>query len=231
MQLARLVDNGIDPNSGDYDLRTAMHLAAASGAQKSIEYLLANGGNPNAEDRWGGLPLNDAVKNGHHMVMMIIKKYGGQLSKDGSSNASGSQLCDAAAADDVHMLQLLKDAEVDLNLKDYDSRYALHLAASKGRLRAISYLISICADPNVKDRWDNTPVEDALKNGHVHSARLLAAFGGAPGSRATPELMEQYQEMLRTVSLEEVREQLKLNIEKVRGGADPSGAGPSPPPA
>eukprot|EP00873_Tetraselmis_striata_P000688 jgi/Tetstr1/420952/TSEL_012012.t1 len=192
VQLARLVDNGIDPNSGDYDLRTAMHLAAASGAQKSIEYLLANGGNPNAEDRWGGLPLNDAVKNGHHMVMMIIKKYGGQLSKDGSSNASGSQLCDAAAADDVHMLQLLKDAEVDLNLKDYDSRYALHLAASKGRLRAISYLISICADPNVKDRWDNTPVEDALKNGH-------------------------YQEMLRTVSLEEVREQLKLNIEKGEG--------------
>eukprot|EP00951_Prasinocladus_malaysianus_P044519 scaffold575774_cov34-Prasinocladus_malaysianus.AAC.1 len=78
-----------------------MHLAAASGAQKSIEYLLANGGNPNAEDRWGGLPLMDAVKHGHHMVTLIIKKYGGQLTKDGTAGTSADKLCEAAAADDI----------------------------------------------------------------------------------------------------------------------------------
>jgi hypothetical protein len=150
------------------------------------------------------------------MVMMIIKKYGGLLSKDGSSDASASQLCDAAAADDLHTLQLLKEAGVNLNLKDYDSRYALHLAANKGRLRAISYLVSICADPNVKDRWGSTPVEDALRNGHVHCARLLAAFGGAPGPRSTPDVVGQYQEILHSVSMEDVREQLKLSIDKVR---------------
>lgn len=115
MQLGRLVDNGINPNLGDYDARTAMHLAAASGAQKSVEYLLNHSGDPNTEDRWGKLPLWDAVKGGHHMVALILKRHGGMISKDASQTDNASQLCKAATADDVRQLQLLKDAGVDLN--------------------------------------------------------------------------------------------------------------------
>ena len=208
------MSNGIDPNLGDYDARTAMHLAAASGAQKSIEYLLAHGGDPNSVDRWGGLPLMDAVKCGHRMETLVLKKHGGMLSKDGSSDASASQLCDAASSDDVRMLQLLKDAGVDLTIGDYDDRFALHLAASKGRLLAISYLLSICSNPNVKDRWGGTPIEDALKNGHFHCAKLLAANGGRLGDRITPELQQLY-DSLESVSLDDSREALRVAMEKV----------------
>jgi len=33
-QVKRLIDNGVDPNKGDYDRRTALHLAAAEGNDK-----------------------------------------------------------------------------------------------------------------------------------------------------------------------------------------------------
>jgi ankyrin repeat protein len=99
--LERLIANGIDPNLGDYDGRTALHLAAACGAQKSVEYLLAQGADPCARDRWGGLPLMDAVKAGHSLVADIIRQAGGKLHAEEDGGGSASQLCDAAAAGDV----------------------------------------------------------------------------------------------------------------------------------
>lgn len=116
VQLGRLVNNGIDPNAGDYDNRTALHLAAASGSQKSVEFLLNNNADPNVADRWGGLPLMDAVKEGHHMVALILKRKGARLVMDeNNSGASADQLCNAAASGDVKRLQLLKDAGVNLD--------------------------------------------------------------------------------------------------------------------
>ena len=115
LQLGRLVGNGIDPNIGDYDARSALHLAAASGAQKSVEYLLQNKANPNIADRWGGLPLMDSIKEGHHMVTLILKRNGALLSLDNSDDGtSADQLCTAAGNGDVQRLRLLKDAGVNL---------------------------------------------------------------------------------------------------------------------
>ena len=38
----------------------------------------------------------------------------------------------------------------------------LHFAAEESRLLAVSYLISIAADPDVQDRWGNRPMDLAL---------------------------------------------------------------------
>eukprot|EP00961_Rhodomonas_salina_P282353 3815203-Rhodomonas_salina.1 len=61
----RLVENNVDPNTDDYDGRSALHIAAAEGQDKVTEYLLSQGADPNCEDRWGGKPLLDAVKGAH----------------------------------------------------------------------------------------------------------------------------------------------------------------------
>ena len=56
-KMKQLLDNGIDSNCGDYDTRTAFHLAAAEGKLKVVDYLLSVGANVNIKDRWGGTPL------------------------------------------------------------------------------------------------------------------------------------------------------------------------------
>ena len=47
---------------------------------------------------------------------------------------------------------------VDVNEGDYDSRRALHLAASEGRIEVVKFLVGEAgADPSPVDRWGNTP--------------------------------------------------------------------------
>lgn len=52
-------------------------------------------------------------------------------------------LCQAAADGDIDYLKMLVDNGLDPNAADYDSRTALHLAASNNRLDVIKYLCRI----------------------------------------------------------------------------------------
>ena len=47
---------------GDYDRRTALHVAASEGRLDLVILLLDAGANPNRSDRWGGSPLDDAQR-------------------------------------------------------------------------------------------------------------------------------------------------------------------------
>ena len=44
-------------------------------------------------------------------------------------------------------------------------RRPLHFAAMEARLLAVSFLLGIAADPDVKDRWGNTAIDLALRGG------------------------------------------------------------------
>jgi glutaminase len=52
---------GVDLNLGDYDKRTPLHVAAASGQVKIVLWLIEEANVLNSPvDRWGATPLNDA---------------------------------------------------------------------------------------------------------------------------------------------------------------------------
>ena len=63
-EVAGLLEGGsgapVDVDAMDYDRRTALALAASEGHSPLVRFLLARGANPNAEDRWGHRPLDDA---------------------------------------------------------------------------------------------------------------------------------------------------------------------------
>lgn len=56
---------GIDIETGDKDLNTAMHVAASSEAIPSIRLLVAFNANINSKNKWGETPLMIASKFGH----------------------------------------------------------------------------------------------------------------------------------------------------------------------
>ena len=78
-QIEDLVRNGVDVNTGDYDSRTALHLAASEGHVDVVESLLMLNANVNATDRMGFSPLVDACRHGHFQIQMMLKDAGGQL--------------------------------------------------------------------------------------------------------------------------------------------------------
>ncbi|KAJ1451833.1 ankyrin domain-containing protein, partial [Pelagophyceae sp. CCMP2097] len=76
-ELRILVENGMDPNNGDYDRRRALHLAACERRLGIVEYLLALPGvDVNVIDRFGGTPLEDAIREGHTSVAMLLERHG-----------------------------------------------------------------------------------------------------------------------------------------------------------
>ena len=66
-------------NYRDYDRRTALHLAASEGRLGVVVDLLNAGARPNRADRWGGSPLDDALRHRHHAVAAELRKRGARL--------------------------------------------------------------------------------------------------------------------------------------------------------
>ncbi|MBC3942438.1 ankyrin repeat domain-containing protein [Sphingomonas sp. DOAB1063] len=77
---------------------------------------------------------------------------------------------------------------VDVNLADYDGRTALHLAASEGRADVLRYLLALGAAKGSTDRWDNTPLDDARRNGDGESVALLQPSMSGLGERHQGEV-------------------------------------------
>ena len=75
-RLAQSLGTAEKLNLGDYDKRTALHLAVGEGHTTIAEYLCKAGANVNAEDRWGGRPLDDAFRFKHTDCIHILEKYG-----------------------------------------------------------------------------------------------------------------------------------------------------------
>lgn len=59
------------------------------------------------------------------------------------------------------------------DVKDYDSRTPLHLAASEGAVSTAEWLIASGVDLSAVDRFGHTPLMEALINNHSLVAQLL----------------------------------------------------------
>jgi len=77
----RLIDHGIPISSSDYDLRTPLHVAIAGRHLEVVKFLLDRGADLNAEDRFGGTPLEEAhragVRLGEDPVLNIVADFAG----------------------------------------------------------------------------------------------------------------------------------------------------------
>ena len=76
----------VDINKGDYDHRTALHLAASEGHIDVVQFLCKRGANVNVEDRWGGRPLDDALEKDHAQVAEVLRGYGATTHSDNAMN-------------------------------------------------------------------------------------------------------------------------------------------------
>ena len=63
----------------DYDKRFALHLAASEGHLDVVKWLVENGCDVNVKDRWGGTPLQDAIRGKFAAVADFLISSGGVL--------------------------------------------------------------------------------------------------------------------------------------------------------
>ncbi|XP_054267441.1 glutaminase liver isoform, mitochondrial isoform X2 [Macrosteles quadrilineatus] len=80
----------------------------------------------------------------------------------------------SAASGDLAGLRRHRLSGMDMTLCDYDGRTALHLAAAEGHLDCVQFMLEQCGVPhNAKDRWGNTPLNEAMTFGRVQVVSYL----------------------------------------------------------
>ena len=81
-RLRMLHDFGQSVAEGDYDNRYPLHLASAEACVLAVSFLLGVSADPNSGDRWGGTPLDDALRGGtlyHKYCAKLLQAWGGHL--------------------------------------------------------------------------------------------------------------------------------------------------------
>mgnify|MGYP001165260880 CR=1 FL=1 len=85
-----------------------------------------------------------------------------------------SELCLASQQGDIEHLKKLFNLEIDMNQADYDGRTALHLATCENHIDIVKFLIQVAkVKKTPKDRWNNTPLDEAVKLNHNEIVHLL----------------------------------------------------------
>ncbi|KAA8493368.1 Ankyrin repeat domain-containing protein 50 [Porphyridium purpureum] len=183
---------GVSAQYADYDMRTPLHLAASEGRDVIAELLLVNGAKMDAKDRFGRTPIDDALNNGHRDVLRVFRAYGATIPESAIEVFSrevydlGMRLIDECANGDVDRVHALLEAGAPVNFGDYDFRTPLHLAAAEGFDEIAALLLNAGAQPDVRDRWKATPIDEAFRRGNTKLAELLQSSKQQRTNNADP---------------------------------------------
>jgi ankyrin repeat protein len=166
------------------DFRTPMHLAASEGHVDICRFLVEKGARVNRSDRWGGSPLDDAHRHRHGEVIAYLRQQGATF---GEKTQLPRFIQAASEGDKEEVEALLEFASIDIDEGDYDRRTALHLSCGEGRKEIVELLCQAGANPNVEDRWQNRPLDDA-QNAKKNAAiimSILVKYGARSAKNST----------------------------------------------
>jgi serine/threonine protein kinase len=147
-----------DVNQGDYDKRTAMHLAAGEGRVQIVRALCTAGADVNAADRWGRRPLDDAIAGKHLVSQRVLIEHGAKVGENEkpalSPDDSSRRQSDNLRVDFVE-LEMIERIGAGAFGEIYKCRWRGTLVAAK-----------IIKSAKIRKDWVNKKVMEGLKDGN-----------------------------------------------------------------
>jgi len=74
-----------------------------------------------------------------------------------------------------------------VNVGDYDRRTALHLAGAEGNLPVVRLLVKHKANPEAKDRWNQSPIDSARDGNYEKVVKFLLSIASTPGASSSSD--------------------------------------------
>jgi ankyrin repeat protein len=87
----------------------------------------------------------------------------------------------AAQTGDIVLLKQLMKCGTQVNITDYDKRTPLHIAACEDKLEIVQCLCQAKVEVNARDRWGNTPLQNATMRRSYRVIQYLRAQGAELG--------------------------------------------------
>ena len=78
-----------------------------------------------------------------------------------------------------------RSAGVDPDLCNHDKRTPVHVAAATGSVLIIELLRDFGANLSARDRWNKTPLKEAINEGHQRVVEILLASGNMAVPKVT----------------------------------------------
>jgi len=171
----------VPPSSEEVSKYTAIMAAAAIGAAKRIEALVAKGEKPDIRDHYGRTPLHVAAYGGHHEAMQVLIRAG--ANPNALENDRYDIVTIAAVANDIPTLNV--SLALGGSAKNVTSRYdgtALIAAAHLGHAEVVRILIRAGAPLDHVNNLGWTAVIESIILGdggprHTETLRALVGAG------------------------------------------------------
>jgi len=172
-----LVNNGANVNSRCSSLNIPALVWSIHKCHEDIAELLINlGADVNIKDDDGYTPLICASKNGLEKIVKLLLSMGADVNIQ--SYSSYNSLLFASIKNHVNIAELLINAGININAQcGYYNRTALIEAivgsTSSNNMNMIKFLVLNNADINIKDKYGNTALIEAVKTGFYNIVKFL----------------------------------------------------------
>ena len=170
-----LVEHGLDVNVGTDGGWTPLHAAVVYGQPESVRTLLRLGGRESMtkEVGAGGTPLHYAVAGGHEDIVSLLLNEGSPI------NVVDRVLHCAAQYGQVHMIEMLVEHGLDVNIGADGGWTPLHYAATCGQLKSVRTLLRLGGRESMTKvaGAGGTPLHQAVAGGHKDIVSLLLNEG------------------------------------------------------
>ncbi|UYV81345.1 hypothetical protein LAZ67_20000861 [Cordylochernes scorpioides] len=171
-----LLENNLDPKALDVNGQNPLHIAAANGRSMLVEFLLEKGLDVKCVENFFKTPAHLASMNGHLDTIKILYKYGAKTSQKDARGHTISSYAISHGHVNIAKFILKQEPHVDY-IESMGGFNSLHIAAEKGFLEMVNFLIQNKANVNVKNDKSWTPLHAASFNGHLEVVETLISNG------------------------------------------------------
>lgn len=134
--------------------------------QNNLRGELTNGKGPELQD----YDLVDAVARSLHLSTPKELEQLGAVLFPAMVNSS-------VTTGDLNKIDMLKSYGADLSAVNYDLRTALHVACAEGNEEVVKHLLLNGAAVHIRDRYDRSPLSEAINHDHHEIIKLLLKCG------------------------------------------------------
>jgi len=191
-EIEKLAAEGIDPGAESTGGRLPLSMAIIYSDTATVRALLDAGANPNPEVRHSNhLPLLNASHYGQPGMVKALVEAGADVNAVviiSGASTKGSLLADVADRSRVEAMQVLIEADADLNAMPGGVTPLFKAAGSHYGYEGAKLLLESGADPNIA-AWNGwTALDAAIAENRPETAKLIREHGGQEsGNRVSGE--------------------------------------------